>query len=305
MRPLLVIIAGPTGVGKTSTGIQIAKKLKTEIISADSRQIFKEMKIGTAVPSISELRQVKHHFVQSHSIHDNYNASQFESEVLLKLEKLFDRNPCVIMVGGSGLYIDAVCYGIDDLPSVPADIRKKYKGIFDKYGLGYLQDLVQKMDPVYYARADINNPKRLLKALEINEITGKPYSSQLTNKAKQRFFNTLKIILDLPREELYTRINKRVDDMISEGLDNEARGLINYRNLTPLKTVGYKELFEYFDGRGSFEEATAQIKNHSRAYARRQLTWFRRYDDAHWFKPSETDKIIQLIHSELNNHVNK
>jgi tRNA dimethylallyltransferase len=303
VKPLLVIIAGPTGVGKTNTAIQIAKKINTEIISADSRQIFKEMTIGTAVPSGRELNQVKHHFIQSHSIHENFNASQYEFEVIDCLNTLFQKHSCAILAGGSGLYIDAVCNGIDDLPTIPVAVREKYKNLFEEKGIEYLQDLVKQNDPDYYFRVDIQNPKRLLKALEVFEITGKPYSSLLTNQDKERSFRTIKIILDLPRNELYNRINNRVDKMISEGLVVEAQNLIQHKNLTPLKTVGYKELFDYFENKLSLEEAIVQIKNHSRAYARRQLTWFRRYKSAFWFTPSDTVSIVKLINSELNRNV--
>lgn len=305
MKPLLVIIAGPTGVGKTNTSIQVAKEINTEIISADSRQIYKEMMIGTAVPSDSELSQVKHHFIHSHSIHDNYNASQYEFEVIDCLKGLFKNHSCVVMTGGSGMYIDAVCQGIDDLPTIPRAVRSKYENLFEQKGIGYLQEMVKQNDPEYYLRVDTQNPKRLLKALEVFEITGKPYSSLLTNQKKERSFRILKIVLDLPRDELYQKINCRVDKMIDDGLVTEVKKLKIYKNLTPLKTVGYKELFDYFENNISLEEAIIRIKNNSRAYARRQLTWFRRYKDAKWFSPSDLKHIIKLINSERYKHVDK
>lgn len=298
-RPLLVVVGGPTGIGKTATAIELAKQLNTEIISADSRQVFRELSIGTAVPSKKELMMVKHHFIQNKSIDERFNASMFEFEVLDLLSQLYQKYNVIVLVGGSGLYIDALCNGIDDLPTIPVDVRS---GVFNMYkteGLEKIQQLVQKIDPEYYNKADINNYKRLLKAIEVYEVTKKPYSSFLQNKQKTRPFDILKIILDIDREELYNRINLRVDKMIEAGLIEEARSVYHKKDLSPLKTVGYRELFEFFDGSILEEEAITQIKNHSRAYARKQLTWFRRYKDAHWFKPDETDKMLELINQSL------
>lgn len=299
-KPLLVIIGGPTGIGKTATAIILAQQLDTEIISSDSRQVYKELSIGTAVPSDEELAAVKHHFIHHKSIDERFNASTYEFEVLDLLKALFKNRNVVVMVGGSGLYIDAVCNGIDDLPSIPSSVRRALKETYDLGGLENLQLLVQNIDPEYYASVDKNNYKRLLKALEVYEVTKKPYSTFLKRKPKERFFDTLKINLDIDREILYNRINSRVDKMIDAGLVKEAKSVYNKRNLTPLKTVGYRELFEYFDGTISLEEAITQIKNHTRAYARKQLTWFRRYKEAHWFSPGQTDKMLHLIkqHSE-------
>lgn len=295
MKPLLVIIGGPTGIGKTVTAINIAKHFNTEIISSDSRQIYKELKIGTAVPSPKELKTVKHHLIQNHSIEENYNASSFESEVLNLLNLLFKRHKIVIMTGGSGLYIDAVCSGIDDLPSIPVNVRKKFEMIFQSEGNEKIAQMVQLIDPEYYDKVDIKNHKRLLKALEVHEVTGKTYSSLLKNLPKERFFDILRINLDIDRTELYNRINVRVDNMIQAGLIDEALKVYPKKHLTALKTVGYKELFDFFDGKISKEEAISQIKNHTRAYARKQLTWFRKYSDAKWFKPDDSEKIIKLI----------
>lgn len=304
MKPLLIVIGGPTGVGKTKTAIELAKWLKCEIISADSRQVFKEMSIGTAVPSKKELNEVKHHFIQSHSVLDQFNASQFESEVLEKLKELFTLNPVSIMVGGSGLYIDAVCKGIDDLPTIPSDVRTKYDSLYESKGLEFIVNLVQECDPVYAEKADLQNHKRLLKALEVFEITGMPYSTFLKNEPKNRFFDTIYFIIDLPREQLYDRINQRVDTMVEQGLENEARAMAPYKGRPPLKTVGYRELFEFFDRKISREEAIEQIKNHSRAYARRQLTWFRRYKDAIWVTPDEQDKIFEVVQERMRKNGN-
>lgn len=300
MKPLLVVLGGPTGVGKTATAIKLAQHFNTEIISADSRQIFKEMHIGTAVPTNDELKQVRHHLIQTHSIKNIYNASIFESEVLKILNQLFKVHKIVFIVGGSGLYIDAVCNGIDDLPSIPNETRQKYTHLYKQEGIEKLRELLKEIDFNYYQKVDLNNPKRLMKAVEIFEITKKPYSSFLKNTAKERPFNSLKIFLNIERTELYNRINNRVDHMIMNGLETEARRLLEYRDLTPLNTVGYSEFFNYFDGKISLEEAIFQIKNHSRAYARRQLTWFRRYGDAHWFDPNDCDKMIELINKNFN-----
>lgn len=295
MKPLLVIFGGPTGVGKTQVAVETARHFQTEIVSADSRQLFKEMSIGTAVPSAHELALVKHHFIRSVSICEPYNASIYEQQAVELLDSLFGTYPIVVMVGGSGMYIDAVCNGIDDIPSVSAPVRKKYKEIYDDEGIESLCSRLSVVDPEYFAKVDKMNPKRIQKALEVWEESGKPYSSFLTNRVKSRNFNILKIILNIPREELYTRINLRVDQMVSAGLEDEARIVFALRNLTPLKTVGYREFFDYFDGKISRDEAITQVKNHSRAYARRQITWFRKYNDAHWFKPDQTTEIVNLI----------
>lgn len=293
--PKLIVIAGPTGVGKTATAIELAKELNTEIISADSRQFFKEMRIGTAVPSPEELNQVKHHLIQHLSIRDNYNVSKYEFEALDLLEKLFQTHEYVVLVGGSGLYINALCKGIDDLPSVPKEIRDKFEQLFETKGLEHIQDLLKELDPEHYKRVDLNNHKRVLKALEISHISGKPYSSLLSHKAKVRPFQIIKVILNLDREVLYDRINRRVDIMVEEGLIDEVRSLHEHKNLTPLKTVGYKELFEHFEGKLSLDEAITKIKNHSRKYARKQITWFRKEHDAQWFEPNQITEIMKYI----------
>jgi tRNA dimethylallyltransferase len=299
LKPLLVVIGGPTGIGKTSTGIKLAKSFNSEIISADSRQFYKEMSIGTAVPSAKELSEIKHHFIHNLSVDKIYNASHFENDVLELLNNLFKKNKVVFMVGGSGLYIDAVCSGIDYLPTIPTDVRLKFQSLYEDKGINEVKRLVEQTDPDYYNKVDKQNPKRMLKALEVYEVTQQTYTSFLKNQKKTRSFNTLKIVLDMNREELYNRINKRVDTMIEEGLVEEARKMLPKRELTPLKTVGYKELFEYFDGNIQLDEAITQIKNHSRAYARRQLTWFRRYNDINWFNPKDINLMLNLIQKEL------
>jgi len=300
LKPLLVIVGGPTGIGKTATAIKLAQHFNTEIVSADSRQFFKELSIGTAVPSAKELAAAKHHFIHNLSIDDGYNASDYEEDTIQLLDKLFTKHKVVILAGGSGLYIDAVCKGIDYLPTISQEVRKKYQDIFEQEGIETVRTLVEKIDPEYYQKVDRNNHKRMLKALEVFDMTGQPYTSFLKNQKKQRSFNTLTIILDMDRTELYERINYRVDHMVEAGLIDEALTVLSKKHLTPLKTVGYKELFEYFEGNITKEEAITQIKNHSRAYARRQLTWFRRYEDAHWFQPDQVEEMVELIRKYPN-----
>lgn len=300
MLNYLIVICGPTGIGKTKIAIEIAKHFKCEIISADSRQLYKEMKIGTAVPSENELNTIPHHFIHSHSIHNQYNASMFEQEVLSFLEKYFFDKKMMIMAGGSGLYINAVCNGIDELPSIDLKIRNKWQDLFKKKGLAFLQNQVKKTDPGYYEKVDPENPKRLLKAIEIFEMTGKAYSSFLKKKKTPRLFQILKIGINTDRTMLYNKINERVEQMMEDELVDEARSLHTFKNLTPLNTVGYKELFEYFEGKISLNDAKEQIKNHSRAYARRQLTWFRRDKDITWFEPADITEIKDFIEESIN-----
>lgn len=301
MQPYLIVICGPTGIGKTKVAIEIASYFKTSIISADSRQIFKEMSIGTAVPTGQELNTVPHYFVKSRSIHEPYNASLYEVDVIKFLDGYFRENKMIIMVGGSGMYIDTICNGIDDLPTIDNNIREKWFRVLNDQGIAALQEKVREVDPDYYAHVDINNPKRLQKAIEVFEMTGKPYSSFLTRSKKERPFKIIKIALNTEREKLYNRINQRVDKMIENGLTDEARTLYHYRNLLPLKTVGYSELFDYFDNKMSLDEAITKIKDHSRAYARRQITWFRRDKETVWFEPFDIENIKQYIKQKLMN----
>lgn len=299
MSNLLVIICGPTASGKTHLAIELAKHFGSEIISADSRQIYRETTIGTAVPSAGELQEIPHHFVQHISIFDYFNAFMYETEVLTLLKKLFPGINPVIMAGGSGMYIDAVCYGIDDIPIVDPAIRQKMKDLYTREGIEGLRLRLKKLDPDYYARVDLRNPRRLLKALEISYQSGRPYSSFLSQPHKQRPFHILKIGLYLPREELYNRINKRVDKMMEKGLVEEARALYPHKEVNALNTVGYKEIFDYLDLQTSLEETIDRIKRNTRKYARKQLTWFRRDKDIYWFHPGETEKIIACIENEM------
>jgi len=272
----LIIITGPTAVGKTEAAIELAKSLNTEIISCDSRQMYREMRIGTAVPADEELTAVPHHFIGNLSIHDYYNVSMFEQECLQLLEKLFLKHETVVMTGGSGLYIDAVCKGIDDFPTVDHEIRKTVTGWFESEGIEYLRRQLKMLDPEHYARVDLRNHKRIMKAIEVCLQTGKPYSSFLTAQERKRPFEIEKILLNRPREELFDRINRRTTQMIEQGLLEEAKMLYPHRHLNALNTVGYKELFDYFDGLYDLETATELIRRNTRRYAKRQLTWFAR-----------------------------
>jgi tRNA dimethylallyltransferase len=294
----LVIILGPTASGKTATGIEIAKKIKTEIISADSRQFYKELRIGTAVPDESQMSGVPHHFIQHISVYDYYNVSMYERDVLRTLDRLFMEKNLVIMVGGSGMYIDVVCHGIDDLPAIDPKIREKLQLKWLTDGMESLRSELKKRDPLYYDTTDLNNPKRILKALEISIMTGIPYSSLLTRPKKIRPFSIIKIGLKPDRNKLYDNINKRVDEMIEKGLVDEARTLYKSRHLNALNTVGYKEIFDYLDGKTSLVRAIELIKRNTKRYARRQLTWFKRDETIVWFNPEEIDSIVDYLMKE-------
>jgi len=298
-QPSLIVIIGPTAIGKTELCIELAESFNTEIISADSRQIYKELNIGTAKPGKEDLERVPHHFIGTKSIHDYYTAGMFELDVLQLLEDLFNEHNQIIMTGGSGLYINAVCEGIDALPRVDPEIRKKLTEQYEKEGIQSLRHDLKKLDPDYYEMVDLKNPKRLLKALEITVMTGKPYSSFLTRPKKERPFNILKIGLNRDREELYEDINKRVDEMIDKGLTEEAKELYKNKGANALNTVGYKELFEYFDGNITYKRAIELIKRNTRHYAKRQLTWFSKDEEIVWFHPAEKAKIREYIHQYL------
>jgi tRNA dimethylallyltransferase len=299
MDKTLMVIAGPTAVGKTTCGVQIAEHFGTEIISADSRQIYRETSIGTAVPSAEELAVVKHHFIQTISVEDTYNASTFEHQVLETLKQLFKSHDLVIMVGGSGLYIDAVCKGIDNLPTTDPEIRNHLFKRFETEGLEALTLELKRLDPVSYGRIDLKNHMRVLKALEISVQTGLPYSGFLKAIKKDRPFHIIRIALDMEREVLYDRINERVDQMMVDGLLEEAKEVQHLRGYTALKTVGYRELFEYLDGQVTLDEAVDLIKRHTRKFARKQLTWFRKENQYRWFAPSQIKEIIAWTEMQL------
>jgi len=272
----LLIVTGPTAVGKTAYTIELAERLGTPIISADSRQMYREMRIGTAAPTEEELARVQHFFVGNLSIHDYYNVSMFEQKVLELLETLFVDHPVVIMTGGSPQYIDAVCNGIDELPDPDPDIRQYVNQLYQTNGLEALCAQLATLDPDYYAQVNHNDSKRMIRAVEVSLQMKKPYSQCLHQPKKQRDFKIEKYYLNRPREVLFDRINRRVDQMMEQGLLEEAQQLLPYRNLNALNTVGYKELFDYFDGNCSLEQAVTDIKTHTRRYAKRQLTWFKR-----------------------------
>jgi len=300
MPKTLIIVTGPTGVGKTKLGIILAKHFDTEIVSADSRQIFRELSIGTAVPTPGELSMVKHHFIHSHSITENYNASKYEAEALKRLDELFLKHNEVIMVGGSMLYIDAVCKGIDILPDADPEIRESLKTRFETEGIESLRLQLKKLDPGYYNIVDLKNPARVIHALEICLTAGKPYSSFRTNPKKERPFRIIKTGLNCDREILHQRINKRVDKMIEAGLENEAGGVYHLKHLNALNTVGYKEFFSYFEGEITRGEAIELIKRNSRRYARKQITWFGKDTGTKWFEPNQGTEIIKTIENRIS-----
>ncbi|NVO02338.1 MAG: tRNA (adenosine(37)-N6)-dimethylallyltransferase MiaA [Bacteroidetes bacterium] len=291
----LIVIVGPTAVGKTALSIEIAQHFKTEIVSADSRQFYKELKIGTAPPSAEELEAVKHHFIGNLSIKDYYNVAKFEEDALNCLEEIFEINDFAVLVGGSGMYIDAVCKGIDDLPNPDEELRSELKKSFEENGIEFLRMKVKHLDPDFYAIADLANPKRLMRALEVCLMTGKPYSSFRKNHSKPRSFKIVRIGLNKDRTELFARINQRVDEMIKAGLVEEAKSFFPEKELNSLNTVGYKELFEYFENKISLEKAIENIKTNSRRYAKRQLTWFRKDESIIWFSPEQKCEIIEKI----------
>ncbi len=298
MNNNLIVLLGPTGVGKTDVSIELASSLNAEIISADSRQFYSEMCIGTAVPSDYQLKKINHHFIQFLSVTDYYSSSLFERDVLNILPSLFEKNNIVLLTGGSGMYIDAVCNGIDEIPDVDPDSRAKYISMYNEQGIESLRVALKLMDPEHYARVDLKNHKRIMRALEICESSGRPYSSFLLKQKRERDFRIIKIGLERPREELYQRINKRVDEMIRLGLEEEARNLYPLRETNALNCVGYRELFDHFDGKTTLSTAVELIKRNSRRYAKRQMTWWSKDKDISWFTPEQVSDIIQLIKKE-------
>lgn len=300
MEKILLVVAGPTAIGKTASGILLADHFSTEIISADSRQIYRETRIGTAVPSPEELRQVKHHFIQSTSLEDPYNASRYEQDALQLIGRLFEKHDLLVMVGGSGLYIDAVCSGIDDLPSADPALRSRLLNIFAEEGLDPLTEQLKALDPNSYQKIDLKNHMRVLKALEVSIQTGKPYSALLSGSHKKRPFKIIRVALDMEREALYSRINNRVDQMMEDGLLEEVESVFPFRHLSAMKTVGYRELFSYLDGKVSLEEAVDLIRRHTRKFARKQLTWFRKGNIYQWFHPKETREIIDWVKKQVD-----
>jgi tRNA dimethylallyltransferase len=296
----IIVIAGPTAVGKTSVAIQVALALNTEIISTDSRQCYREMNIGVARPTAEELAAVKHHFIASRSIQQKVTAATFESYALEKTTQLFQQHNTVVMVGGTGLYIKAFCEGLDIIPEVPDAVRNSIVANYTQKGLPWLQQEVAKADPQFYASAEIENPHRLMRALEVLQATGQSIMHFRKGAPVERPFNIIKIGLQLPKEELHQHINSRVDNMIAEGLVKEVETLLPWKQLPALQTVGYRELFDYFEGQLTLPEAVERIKINTRHYAKRQLTWFKKDKAFHWLQPQPVEPIMQFIKSNLS-----
>lgn len=300
MMKTLLVLLGPTGVGKTEWSIRVAEKLGCPILSADSRQIYKGMTVGTAAPTAAQLARVPHHFVATLPPEAYYSASEYERDALAVIQKLHQTHPTVVMTGGSMMYIDAVCKGIDDIPTIDAALRQEVQQMYRAEGIDAVRARLKILDPVFYRQVDLKNPKRVIHALEVCLMAGKPYSSLRTNRQKKRPFRIVKIGFTRPREELYQRINLRVDQMIADGLVNEARALYPLRHLNSLNTVGYKELFDYFDGSCTLPFAIDKIKQHSRNYARKQMTWFKKDPETTWLdlsdeKTAASDEIVRRI----------
>ena len=291
----LIVLVGPTGVGKTETSLALAEHFHAPILNADSRQIYKGMTVGTAAPTLEERARAEHHFVQFLNPGDYYSAAQFEMDAMALLEDLFQKHDYVLLSGGSMMYIDAVCHGIDDIPTVDDVTRKMMLERYENEGLEPLVQELRVLDPEYYQIVDLKNPKRVIHALEICYMTGKTYSSFRTNTKKQRPFHIVKVGLRREREVLYDRINRRVTKMIQDGLEEEVKALLPFRNTNSLNTVGYKEMFAYFDGKMSLEEAADKIRQNSRIYSRKQMTWFKRDNQIKWFEPEQLGDIIAYI----------
>jgi len=298
-QKILLVIAGPTASGKTALAVQLAQHFNTEIVSADSRQLYNELPIGSAAPTAIEQASIKHHFVGCISIHQDFDVATYEKMVLELLNQIFEHHSIVILAGGSGLFVDAVCNGLDTLPETTAVIRKEVQAIYSEKGLVGLQEKVKILDPKYFGTLDIHNPRRLQRALEVCLQTGTTYSSFRTRTKKKRPFRSIRIALQCDRAELINRINRRVDKMMTDGLLDEATKLYNHRHVNALNTVGYKELFTYLHADCSLEQAIAKIKINPRRYAKRQMTWFRKNDDYTWFRADEPDKIIQFIEKQI------
>jgi tRNA dimethylallyltransferase len=291
----LIVLVGPTAVGKTTVAIEIAHHFNSEIISADSRQIYRELVIGTAKPTDQELQAVPHHFINSHSIHDDYDAAQYGEEALALIHKFFERHNYLIVCGGSGLYIKALIDGFDDIPEVPDEIRDQLIDEFEAKGLLWLQNKMRELDPNHFANLDQKNPVRLMRALEVRIATGKSISSFRSATRKEHPFSIIKIGLELDRSVLYKRIDDRMDAMIQAGLFEEAKSLVAFKNLNALQTVGYREIFEHLEGKYDRVEAVRLLKRNSRRYAKRQLTWFKRDEEITWFKPNQLNEMLSVI----------
>lgn len=297
--PTLIVLIGPTGVGKTELSLRMAEHFHTHIISSDSRQLYADLKIGTAAPTAEQLQRVPHHFVGTLQLTDYYSAAQYESEVLAVLDDLFKQHETVLLTGGSMMYVDAICKGIDDIPTVDAETRALMLQRYEEEGLERMCAELKLLDPEYYKIVDLKNPKRVIHALEICYMTGKTYTSFRTQQKKARPFRIVKIGLTRDRDELYERINRRVDLMIEEGLVEEAKAVSPYRHLNSLNTVGYKEIFKYLDGEWELPFAIEKIKQNSRIYSRKQMTWFKRDQEIQWFHPGQEEEILAHLHSKI------
>lgn len=294
----LLVIAGPTAVGKTALCVQLAKTLQTDVVSADSRQLYRELSIGTAKPTPDEMAGVRHHFIDSHSIADPVNAGRYERECLTLLDTLFLTKDTVILSGGTGLYINAVCFGLDDMPAVVPTLRAQLIARLQEEGLDALQQELRQLDPIYAQSADLQNPVRVTRALEVCLSTGQPYSSFRQRQTAERPFQSVLVALERPRDELYARIDARMDAMLTNGLVEEVRSLTTYRDLSTLHTVGYQEVFPYLDGLYDYDEMGRLLKRNSRRYAKRQLTWFRNQGNYKWFGPDESEEILRMMNYE-------
>ena len=298
-RPTLIVVVGPTGSGKSALAVELAKHYGAPIISTDSRQVYRGLGIGTAQPTVDELAAAKHYFIADREVEDNFNCGRYETEALALLEELFKTNRYVVAVGGSGLYVKALCEGMDSLPEADDEVRQMLKSRLESEGIDSLVEELRRLDPKYAEEVDLCNPARVMRGLEVCLTTGKPYSEQRSGAVAERWFNIVKIGTDMPRDVLYDRINRRVDMMINDGLVEEVRALMPLRHLNSLQTVGYRELFDYFDGTATLEEAIELIKRNSRRYAKRQLTWFRRDEATEWFSPHDTEAIIKYIDRKI------
>ena len=299
MKSTLIALIGPTGVGKTELSLSIAEHFHTSILSSDSRQLYADLKIGTAAPTPEQLARVPHHFVGTLKLTDYYSAAQYEADVMKKLEELFSLNEVVVLTGGSMMYVDAICKGIDDIPTVDKETRELMLQKYAEEGLDHLCAELKLLDPEYYQIVDLKNPKRVIHALEICYMTGKSYTSFRTQSTKKRPFRIIKIGLTRERKELYERINRRVDEMLDAGLLEEVKAVYPYKELNSLNTVGYKELFKYLDGEWTLEFAIEKIKQNSRIYSRKQMTWFKRDNEIHWFHPDQKEEIMNYINEQL------
>ena len=302
MNNQLVTIIGPTAIGKTDLAIKIAEFYKTEIVSADSRQFYRELNIGTAKPSSSELSKIKHHLINNKSIHEQYNINDFEKDAIESINSIFKKNKVAVLVGGSGLFINSVLYGLDEIPAIDENIRNSLYSDMDSLGIKLLQEKLKLLDPNSYDNIDIDNPRRLIRALEVTIGSGKPYSSFLKKTKKTRNFNVITIGLNQDRAELYEKINARVDNMIKDGLIDEVKGLLELKNLKTLNTIGYSEVFKYIDGVYSKDECINEIKKNTRRYAKRQLTWFKSIENVKWVSPNyDLKDVLNHIERLINN----